>query len=183
MPYGLLTPEMEALLVPHVAGKVVWDLGAGDLGYSKLLVKLGASRVLAVEKERIRQPNHPGIELVLKRFHELDPDHIEVAFLSWPANHSSPGLAHLLSKSDVVIYLGSNTDMSACGTPDLFLHHLCGRELLGHAPHRRNTMLIYGQHDRRTGPLTGEEFAAITGQPLTFEAATAAATKATGHWG
>ena len=51
MPYGLLTPSMQALIVPLVADKAVWDLGAGDLAYARLLLDLGAQEVVAVDKQ------------------------------------------------------------------------------------------------------------------------------------
>jgi len=96
------------------------------------------------------------------------------------ADRFPTGLLQALDRADVVIYLGCNTDHSACGSPELF-RQLCGRELLGHVPHRRNTLLIYGR-GTRTGPLTGEEFAGLTGALLSFEEAVEKAAENTTHW-
>jgi len=181
MPFGLFTPEMEALVAPQVVGATVWDLGAGDLTYARRLVALGADRVLAVDKESYHlRHSAQQIEMLHSYFDDLEPQDIEVAFVSWPQNKFDRGLLQALDRADVVIYLGCNTDHSACGSPELF-RQLCGRELLGHVPHRRNTLLIYGR-GTRTGPLTGEEFADLTGALLSFEEAVEKAAENTTHW-
>lgn len=186
MPFGLLTNEMEALVAPHVERRIVWDLGAGDLMYAHRLLKLGAAHVVAVDKElpQINVPPNFGLTIRQSYFHEIErlDEDIEVAFMSWPRNGNVPGLARMVDRSRVVVYLGSNTDGSACGDVELFLDHLCHRELLGHVPHRRNSLLIYGRPRRREKPLTGEEFAMLSGNMMPFETAQQEAAKQPSRW-
>jgi hypothetical protein len=164
MPYGLLTPSMKALLAPYVAGKVVWDLGAGDLTYAGLLADLGARKVIAVEKDRdMPDSDHLRVMVLRAYFHEIEvPEQIEVAFLGWPANYNMAGLLGLLAVSKIVVYLGSNVGGSACGPTTLF-RPLGQREPLAHEAHRRNSLIIYGEAPR-TSPLLPEEYASLTGQ-------------------
>ena len=185
MPYGLLTPDMEALVAEHVSGSVVWDLGAGDLIYALRLLELGAGHVVAIDKDLVQINTPAGAGLTLRRdyFADIEPvGEIEVAFLSWPRNGAIWGLEDLLAKARKVIYLGCNTGGSACADEHLFRSQLCPRELLGHIPHPRNSLLVYGEQGKRTGPLTGEEFAVLSRTLMAFEEAQEAARQATEHW-
>ena len=170
MPFGHLTPPMLVALRPLVAGRIVHDLGAGDLGLARALRGLGASRVVAIDKA-YGSPESPlardalggtaGIELVRAYFRDFS-DPVDVAFVSWPVNWPT-GLAGILERSRVVLYLGKNTDGSACGTPEVFAR-LASREVLAHVPHRRNTLVAYGPV-RTARPLLGEELAALSFAP------------------
>ena len=51
MPFGQLNKAQLKALVPLVRGKVIHDLGAGDLGLALELLNLGASKVIAIDKE------------------------------------------------------------------------------------------------------------------------------------
>ena len=46
-------------------------------------------------------------------------------------------------KAKRVIYLGNNMDGTVCGSPKLY-KHLSRRQVLAHAPERRNTLIVYG---------------------------------------
>jgi len=157
MPYGELTPAMEQALVPHIAGREVWDLGAGDFTYSLRLLELGAGKVVAVEKER--SPRHrppPSITAILAYFKDVEmPESIDVAFVSWPQNTHLPGLVQLLERAKVAVYLGSNVDNSACGSGAMFTHFR-DREVLASIPHRRNSFAIYGSACSPRPPLPDE---------------------------
>lgn len=185
MPFGLLTPEMEAIVAEHVSGAVVWDLGAGDMLYALRLLELGAAHVIAIDKNlpQINVPAGAGLTLRQDYFADIEPvGEIEVAFVSWPRNGATWGLEDLLGSARKIIYLGSNTNGSACADPILFREQLCPRELLGHVPHPRNSLLIYGDSGKRSGPLTGEEFAVLSGDMMTFETAEREAPKHTSRW-
>lgn len=179
MPFGTLTPEMEARIAPLVNNKTVWDLGAGDLSYAKRLLHLGAPHVVAVDKA-IQGTPPKDIQVIEAYFDEITttllPEHIEIAFLSWPANRHMPGLQNLLDRSHIVIYLGSNTNGTACGTPNL-IRTLASRSLLDELPHPRNSLLIYGPRLTQPRTLAGEEIAALSGQLITFEEAQRLATE------
>jgi len=185
MPFGTLTPAMQAIIREHALGRTVWDLGAGDLTYAKRLIQLGARKVVAVEKGGSR-PGHlggiatpleaplrpdPRIECVWRYFAEVDPpeDGIEVAFLSWPQNGAlaTIGLTRLIEGAQTVIYLGCNTGGSACGSGDMW-RHLIQREVLAYEPMVRNTLIVYGQP---CGPRTlrGEEMGALASKMVRFE--------------
>ena len=178
--YGVWTHEMEETIRPFIECRVVWDLGAGLLSNTHRLLRLGASHVVAVDKER-----HPTgtfscpkrVTLIQSYFADLEvpPEGIRVALLSWPVNYHMKGLISILRECNIVIYLGSNTDGSACGWPGLW-KHFQGREVLAHIPHRSNSLIVYGntlQGENRS--LVGEEVAATSEFCLSFESAEKAA--------
>ena len=170
MPYGELTPEMEEVLRPLVAGQVVWDLGAGSGEYAIKLLELGASRVVAVEKEYDRWPYlPPEVEWRRMYFEKLDPAELKDALvlLAWPPNQPLWGLLGLLANSERVIYLGSNTSGSACG-PQHMWDYLTFRTVEAHVPHHRNSLIVYGETSGRR-PLLGEEVGATCGMVVGFE--------------
>ena len=173
--YGLLTPKMRDTLRTHVQGRIVWDLGAGDLGYSNLLLTLGASKVIAIDKADM-PPGSPGIECRRGYFQDLAmPDmDIEVVFLSWPQNNTLWGLYEILERTTNIIYLGSNTGGSACGTPALYTQ-LALREVIAHVPHPRNSFIVYGGRATTPRTLLAEEWAALHQEQVwTIEEATRA---------
>lgn len=170
MAYGILTPDMTRAIEAHVKGRVVWDLGAGDLTHSRALLTMGASQVIAVDRAFGKDPKAPGIVLRGEYFADsarrLGDEKPEVAFLAWPCNWAAPGLDSILDASPVVIYLGCNTGGSSCGTPDLFMG-LIRREILAEVRDPRNDLIIYG---RQTGSrdLRPEERAAFSSDILAW---------------
>lgn len=171
-----MTPQMMESIPQYVLGKVVWDLGAGDLWHSKLLVALGATGVIAVDKEEIPPSPDPRIHTTRKYFDAVSapPNGIDVAYLAWPINHAHiPGLGRLLSQSRTVIYIGSNTGGSACGGPSL-MAHLASRSVLAHIPDPQNSLIIYGEWAGERD-LLPEEWAALHPERMwTLEEATGA---------
>ena len=151
MPFGEMTDAQCALLQPVVAGRVIHDLGAGDLAMAHLLIHLGASKVVAIDKQE-----SPAV-LALKKdgpieFHCSYHDRylkehwdvpVDVAFISWPYNLLDVGLLLLAARAKTIVYLGINVGGSACGFPALFDHFLT-RKLEHHCPSPRNTLLILG---------------------------------------
>jgi len=94
-----------------------------------------------------------------------------VAFLSWPANHSMPGLFELLAPAQWIVYLGKNTDGSACGTPEFFSRMLY-REVKFYVPEQPNSLIVYGSRLPQKRPPVGEERAAFnTKDVMTFQEA------------
>jgi hypothetical protein len=172
---GEMTPDMNEKIKPLLAGQEVWDLGAGGLHYSQHLLKLGAKRVVAVDRRGFQHTRYKGLNIcpVHKDFVDVDVPAagIRVAFVSWPTNQRLPGLIEILRQCDMVIYLGSNTDGSACGWDGLF-RHFAERKVLHYLPIRRNSLIVYGARCSER-PLLGEEFATISGQLLTFDQAQA----------
>lgn len=160
--FGVVTKEMDYALVPHVRGRVVWDLGAGFLTHAKRLLELGASEVVAVDKEEMPDPSSPRITRVRSHFTDLVvPDGgIDVAFLAFPQNTTLHGLISILERSQVVVYFGSNTDGTACGDVTLF-EHLRGRGVLSHVPGRRGSLVVYGGPCLGMRALVPEEWAAL----------------------
>jgi hypothetical protein len=161
MPYGKLSKAQIDALSPYVRGTTVHDLGAGCMKLSRQLLDLGASQVVAVDKEAPkRRSANPRIRVEHTLFSQFD-ESPDVAFLSWPSNHFLHGLADILRRARVVVYLGKNTDGTACGHWTLFSGLLL-REALVYVPERKNTLIVYGAHrDTARVPL-GEEMAAIT---------------------
>lgn len=162
--YGRLSEHQKIALRPFVQGKIVHDLGAGSCSLSVELIRLGAASVIAVDKE----PIHGAESLEKLRvfafqayFSDLRDEKPEVAFLSWPANRFDQHLLELVEASETVVYLGSNTDGSACGWPGLFREFL-RRERLAYAPERKNTLIVYGKHLPVSRTPRGEEYAGLT---------------------
>lgn len=73
MPFGVLNDTQTAEVKKVVQGRVVHDLGAGDLALAHLLIQLGAKKVVAIDRRRqlsARTLNKDGpIE-----FHLMDHD-------------------------------------------------------------------------------------------------------------
>jgi len=159
MSYGEITAEMHEVLGPLIDGRTIYDLGAGDLAHSHLLVTLGAREVVAVDKAPMPKPRSEQIVRLQGHFGELAvPDRIEVAFLGWPQTYRMPGLIDWLDAADVVVYLGHNFDDSCCGSPELFFY-LTRRALVDEVVGRRNTMLVLGERLSEARPMTEEEAA------------------------
>lgn len=158
MAYGRLTLEQELALRPHLGGSLVHDLGAGDLNLAADLLRLGAKHVVAIDKEPYRKKSPQGITTVTCYFEEYSPP-VEIAFMSWPRSTFDTGLLNICRRARLVVYLGRNTDGSACGFPPL-LQHLATRQVLAHVPDSYNSLIIYSStlESRRYLP---EEYAAI----------------------
>ncbi|MFT5432800.1 MAG: hypothetical protein ACI9OJ_003503 [Myxococcota bacterium] len=157
--YGEIIDEMQEVLTPLVDGKTVYDLGAGDLAHSHLLVRLGAAAVIAVDKAPMPKPRSSDVSRLQGQFCDLPaPDRIDVAFLAWPQTYPLPGLLDWLDAADLVVYLGHNFDGDYCGSPELFFY-LTRRALLEEVLGRRNTMLVLGARLTETRPMTADEAA------------------------
>lgn len=170
MGYGVLTEPMQAVLRKHVTKRVAWDLGAGDLERSRDLVRLGARHVVAIDRRPMPKVDVlEPIDIIQQQFASIEiPDLIEVAFLAWPVNRPQWEVLPLLDKAQTVIYLGSNTDGSACGWLGLF-DHLLHRRLVDHVPHRQNSLVVVSDRLAVGRAPTGEETAAVDGSLMTFE--------------
>lgn len=172
--FGRISEDMETTLRHYVEGQVVWDLGAGHLIHAKHLLRLGAVRIMAVDKEGFRASLYRGFNIVPIRNYYANMDlteDFEVVFLSWPTNTHLGGLVSILERAQVVIYLGCNTGGSCCGWSGLF-RHFRDREVLATHTIRQNTMTVYGPEPTPPRPPTGEEWVMLNGQPLlTFEEA------------
>jgi hypothetical protein len=168
MPFGHLTEEMLEVLAAVVRDQEVYDLGAGDLGHAYRLVRLRASKVVAIDKERLPVPRSPKILTVQSYLNRVPvPDRYDVAFLAWPQNCPLVGLTDWLHAADMVVYLGSNRNGSSCGNPQLF-HYLAHRELLAEVEHHRNTLLVLGSWRESPRPMTGEEAAHFSAEVVDF---------------
>lgn len=173
--FGLLSSDQKLVLRPHVEGRRVMDLGAGS-GYLALLLaeELGAAKVIAVEQDAL-DIVHDRVEVLHERFTALERRAlgtrtlgVDVAFLSWPWTNQSDALIGLLELAPVAVYLGRNTDGTACGNRPLF-DHFRSREVRAYVPERRNSLIVYG--GPVTGPrrLVGEEWAALQARMQTHE--------------
>ena len=155
--YGTPTKEQARVIRPFVRGKVVHDLGAGDLRLSKRLRSWGAERVVALDKKLPRKIPE-GVDFKEGYFKDFT-EAPEVVWLSWPVNHEAPGLVGILERTPLVLYLGTNTNGTACGGQDLW-RHLRTREVLAYEADLSNTLIVYGVNRVERG-LCGEEVAAL----------------------
>jgi hypothetical protein len=157
--YGEIDQDMRWVLEPLLDGKTVYDLGAGDLTHSHMLVELGAKAVVAVDKAPMPTPRYPEITRAHGHLGEVPiPEHVEVAFLCWPQTYPMPGLLDWLDAAEVVVYIGHNFDGDHCGQPELFFY-MTGRALEDEVVGRRNTMLVLRDHLAELRPMTPEEAA------------------------
>lgn len=179
MAFGYLLKKMEDQIHHAVAEKTVYDLCAGDLTYSHLLLDLGASEVIAIDKEPRHRPRR-GLAVHQAYLADMTPprERYDVALVSWPV-YSVHGLVRWLTTARVVVYLGSNVDGTACGNPTLFTH-LLQRELLAYVPHRRNSLIVCGEYLDAARQPVGEEFGSINGQRVSFAEAEQETLKAIG---
>ncbi len=146
---GELLPEQLDVLRPHVLGRHVHDLGAGNGRLGAALLGLGASFVTVVDQSYSRPLRAGRLECIGAAWHEYQPrEPIGLAFLSWPPYllGAPPdvlgALPRLLAKVPMVAYLGSNFG-AVCGNPELW-RHLATRAVVEHVPHARNTLIVYG---------------------------------------
>jgi len=162
MSYGHLNSEQLKVLTQYTKGKVVHDLGAGELELARVMRKHGARKVVAIDKEYIPSSTDPHIEIVRVLFRDyadvVGP--IDVALLSWPQNNPNSGLLLLIERAHTVIYLGKNTDGSMCGWPGLYWSFMA-RELLAYVPDRKNVLAVYGKQLDHLRQPTGEELAGV----------------------
>lgn len=160
--YYCLFDEQSKYLRHVVAGKVVADLGCGDGTLSRAMVGMGALHVHAVDKAPFKIPGASKSTSHQTYFQDwvAAPHGIEVAVVCWPQNNSLPGLVEILRGIQHVVYVGKNTDGSACGHPGLHTY-LAGRESLRCIPYPRNVLIHYGPEPRTDKSLHHEEFAAI----------------------
>ena len=162
--FAHLTPKMRRVLREYAENRLVYDLGAGDCKLARQVAKYARS-VFAVDpviSGRLRADgNIVYIPWTFDNFMYGVSPPCEVALVSWPTNNNRAmqTLLPILAQSAVVIYIGCNTDGTACGTPDLF-RYFARRELLAEIPNRRNTMLVLGAPCAGR-PLTHEEHAGL----------------------
>lgn len=175
MAYGKFSIDQMSAVVPFLRDAKVHDLGAGTGELARQLVQLGAKQVTMVDKaphDEWRTMHLPTYKYVISYYHDYK-DKIDTAFLSWPwTGGRDAGLDVLVKGARVVIYLGKNTDGTACGSAGLY-QVLSGREILAHVPAYKNTLTVYGPR-RVTRPPTGEEMAGLmahTGRSFTHEEA------------
>ncbi len=167
--------EQGKVLRPFITGQLVHDLGAGMLLQAHQLLDFGARQVIAIDKEPYvlqaqRDERMVPINCYLSNYTEK----VEIVFLGSPTNQYIPGLLDLLEKARIIIYLGKNTDLTACGWPGLFWHFL-GREVVAYAPEPANVMVVYGSRASTPRPILGEELAALTAHGLVLSFAEAEA--------
>jgi len=174
--FGRIEPAQIERIKALVEGKVVWALGSWyDPQEAWQLVSFGTREVYAVDKAR-----KTAIEpVVFKRLHtgtigEIwdcgayftdfgkwakdtglpDPD---VVFMKWPRESRQAGLVALVARAPIVIYVGRNDGVTACGGPDLW-EHLRSRRLLEAVEGAHNDLLVYGgECPRSTEPRCREE--------------------------
>lgn len=159
MPYGRLNHAQRTALAKYVRGKFVHDLGAGDLGLSHQLVELGAPKVYAIDKADKSSHFRSGRIHYKQAYFRDVTSRMDTAFVSWPANYNTE-LVPILGLATTIIYLGSNCDGSACGTPELF-RLLVRRELLAYEPDPENSLVIVGKPLDVMRTPTGEELAGL----------------------
>jgi len=138
--YGTFPKAFFPIVKQFVDGKTVVDLGSGDGERAEILRKLGAT-VVMVDKDSC-SPDVVKLRFEDMKYQILHQYHHDVIHLAWPSNWRT-GVEDLLYAAPVVIYVGKNTEGSACGTPALF-DKFRQREVLAYVPRRQNTLIVYG---------------------------------------
>jgi len=166
--YGRLNQAQRLAVAPHLVGKTIHDLGAGDLELAQECLSLGAWHVVAIDKEGMSRRKQAKITKLHQTFSEFK-DPAPTVILSWPVNWVVEGLLRIVKEAKTVVYLGTNTDGMACGTKTLW-KHLATRKVLAHVPVHGNTMIVYGALLQKSRKVLPEEFAALnTDEIYSFE--------------
>ena len=84
---------------------------------------------------------------------------IDVVLLGWPTNSPIAGIARAVQDREV-LYIGKNTNVTACGDPRLW-SLLVQRKVLAYLPDSRNTLIHYSTEPRGPLLLHREECAAL----------------------
>lgn len=187
--FGDIDEEQSLAVAEVVNGKTVYDAGAGNLMLSLTVSSMGARKVFAIDKNErtllspYRQmfKDRDCIEIRNEDFRETlkyvneRKEKIDVLFVSWPENHLNHALIALMMRSEVVIYLGKNTDGLMCGHPQMF-GFLLTLDVIKYIPSKRNTLIIYGKTPFGGRCAFPEEIAAIRagskmGEMLSYEEA------------
>lgn len=161
--FGKLSRAQKKVLKPFVEGRVVYDLGAGTMALSRELVKLGSTQVWAIDKNRYVSKSTPAKVFPIESYFEkYTGPMIDRAFISWPSNNEQTvqGLLKITAYAEVLIYLGKCTDGCICATPSFF-EVMQKREVLAYAPHRKNTLIVYGPISSVVREPRGEEIAGL----------------------
>lgn len=147
MGYWKLNQEQQKLLEWCVSRKSVEDLGAGDGSLSVLCMSLGASPVIAIDKEPIQVFSRDGLVVVQSNFKSWSLVNMDrsnsVAVVSFPREYEDKYLTQILSDFPIVAYIGCNDGGTACGGPS-FWRQMASREVLAHSEARKNNLTIYG---------------------------------------
>ncbi len=161
MGFGYLSKAQKLAIKPYVSGCEVLDLGAGDLSLSRDMLRFGATHVVAIDKEIGPRPPKLVTKILASftGYAARTTEPIQVALISWPVNWPVPGLVELVAWSNIVIYLGTNSDGNACGFSELW-KSLSKRTVIEHVPERENTLIIYGRDTLERENLP-EEWAAL----------------------
>lgn len=154
--YWTLSPEQDAILRQAVAGREVWDMGAGSGTLAALCAEYRASSVVAVDHDIWAvHCQHAGVRWLKESFVSLAWMQRDTIVISWPVVlHMSPSIvgdggcsltrhARLAKR---VIVLAQTYGGTMCGSASLW-NHLSKREVLASATDPRNDMVVYGdQH-------------------------------------
>lgn len=153
--WGTLTEPIQHKILPYIKEKVVYDFGAGNLTFPRAFLRMGAQRVVAIDKVPLVEHKHPvdaGITVYEEYFLEFLnrrrdlPEKDAVAFLSWPANYKLEGLLDLMANFDTIIYIGKTTGACMCAWPGFFEAMLL-RPIQTYLPDIQNNFIVWGKHD------------------------------------
>lgn len=162
-----LSPLKQDSIRRYVKGRTVHDLGAGDLSEARMLIQLGAVRVIAIDRHPMPEPS-AGIHCYVSHFDDWQHDGvIDVAFIGWPANWDT-GLVRLLRSSTTIIYHGKCTDGTMCGYPQMW-HHLLNRRVYVHVHERESILIVYGHEAIVRNPLPEEECGMDLGRMRSYD--------------
>lgn len=171
-----VTPAQRDAFARAVEDRFVLDLGSGaNPKLSVLAMELGAASVVAVDKEPLAVALPYGVTYRQESFANFNRNvsRIDLALVSWPWV-TDRSLLYLIEKSDMVLYLGKNTDLVRCGSPKTRIHRdlwrlLSRRPAIAHVPAPGEVLIVYGERTlERPRPLLGEEYAALSETPITY---------------
>jgi len=170
--HGGFTGAMIKVLKPFLRrGPHILYPGSGHGQKAHFLCECGAKKVTCIEKEVhvlnassvYNKSTIPCVVDYVQNVPEKLYDQADMVLLSWVQPYTFPcnrETFERLDKVDHLIYLGKNTDGTACADPILF-SYLLTREVLHYVPDRVNTMIVYGPNktpDRSPYP---EEYAGL----------------------
>jgi hypothetical protein len=149
MSFWQTATEGQLKVIEHFCrGKELLDLGGLDGSLSYRLLEAGAATAVTVDKEKVPSLRHPRMTVINQPFSEFfranQAKQWQTAILSWPANndYAVGQMLPILDHCREVVYLGSNSNGSQCGTPLLWLQ-LVRRQIHCSLVEKKATLIVY----------------------------------------
>ena len=165
MAYGYMSDEQRDRIQAAVTGRVVHDLGAGELHWSRVLLQMGATQVIAIDKREVPKGYEAKEGEAIRFTQSMHTDYVydhpdevvDVVFMCWPYNFPDPGQLELVRRAQTIVYLGSNLNGDACGSKELFEYFLTRKAEAYLHTHKNRLIVLEASLSEDREPLPEEQ--------------------------